>query len=88
MTIRSLAMLTFSVSSYSNLMMLECEFRCHEDVITGSSFDGESFILAVECPNTAAIVWDVRITVLTFDPEATICRQASPPGGTYDRPAA
>lgn len=82
-------MLTFSVSSYVLLTQLGQEFACHEDVTADSSFDGETFTLAIECADTAAMVWEVRVLVLTFDKESAFCHATNHfSGGTYDRPAA
>lgn len=82
-------LLTFSLSSHTALMNLEREFGCHPDVTTGTNSDGTAFVLAVEYPDTAAAEWEVRVTVLTFDPESKIRWQNShPPEESGHRPAA
>lgn len=75
------ALLTFSISSCVVLSALESEFGCHPEVSVGTGFDGDTFILAVECSDTAMAVWEVRATVLTFDPDSMLCRQASAQAG-------
>lgn len=88
MTSRYRTTLMFSVSSNDVMAQLEQEFSHHSDVTTDTSFDEESFILTVECPDTPRTVWEVRIVVLTFDADSSVRRQISPPGGAYDPTAA
>lgn len=89
MTSRFRTMLTFSVSSYILLTQLEQEFTCHRDVSAGISYDGEAFILVIECDDSAVTAWDVRMLVQTFDPDSTLCRQTTQlTSGMPDQPAA
>lgn len=82
-------LLAFSLSSHTALMNLEREFYYHPDVTTATNSDGTTFALAVEYPDTATAEWEVRGTVLTFDPDSTIHWQNSQPTGESDhRPAA
>ncbi len=86
MTSRQGVILMFSVSGRDVLIRLEQEFKHHIGVRTGISCDDQTFILAVECADTARSIWDVCVTVLTSDVDASFGRRISPP--THDRPAA
>lgn len=78
-------LLMFSVSSLVVLAQLEQELTNRPELTTGTSHDADTFILAVECPDTALAVWRVRTVVATCDPESTIRQQVLSPE-TCDRP--
>lgn len=70
-------LLTFSISSYLLLSALEVELGFHRAVSLGTGFDGKTFILTVECSDAELAVWEIRATVLTFDPGSMLCRQVA-----------
>jgi hypothetical protein len=69
---RTTSVLIFEVTSYQTLLELVDEFAFHRGVTTATSFDLDTFVLAVECARSESIVWDVSTTVGLFDPEARL----------------